>query len=147
MSFQIQVVSPDMADIGRTMSRYPQQLDKGMEEATRASLLTLQESVPSYPGTPAGSTYRRTGTLGRTLGAGGGSPDIFQTRKLGSGFEGRFGSRLNYAPYVIGDGTQARWMGHWWALSEVARRAKPKIERIWNMLAEAMKRFVERKGV
>src|SRR5512145_1411516 len=99
--------------IGR-MDAYPKQIQDGMSEAMQDTLLVVNENVPSYAEKPATSSYDRTGTLGRTLGSsieGGkrGSPDIYEVRALGSGVEGRFGTNLDYAPYVIGDKEQA-WM-------------------------------------
>src|SRR3990167_2236690 len=92
------------------MDKYPQELRAVMYVGVEASLLVLNESVPPYPDRE--SDYDRTGTLGRTLGSseGGGTAgqaSIHEIRPLGSGFEGRFGTNLGYAPYVIGDDEQA----------------------------------------
>ena len=65
-----------------------------------------------------GSTYRRTGTLGRKL-----------TVRVDSGpLEARIGTRLSYGPYVIGDSTQAPWMRHWKTIGKVGEEAMPRIE-------------------
>ena len=60
------------------MEKYPAELKEGMEATMEASLLVLQENVPAYPSPPQDSTYRRTGTLGRTLGSsvGGGKAGV-----------------------------------------------------------------------
>ena len=125
------------------MKNAPQQLKRGMRVAMDASLLALHESVPPYPAPPPDSTYRRTGTLGRTLGVGGGKPDIYRVIDRAEQFEGQFGTKLKYAPYVIGDVEQARvHSGRWWTMSKVAENAKDKITQIWNKLVEEIaKRF------
>lgn len=138
-------------EVIQRMEQYPDELHKGMEAAMDATMLVLWENVPPYPPPPDNSSYRRTGTLGRTLGSSmsggksGGEPDIYEVRPIGSGFEGRFGTRLEYAPYVIGDDTQA-WMHYqWWTISTVAIRATAKITKLWQLLGEKMARFLDGK--
>lgn len=135
------------------MKKYPVEMAKGMATTMTATLIALWENVPAYPPPPPDSTYDRTGTLGRSLGSdigggtGGGEPSIFVVRKLGEGFEGRFGTALEYAPYVIGDDTQAAHNSHWWNLRHVANRASEKINRLWQTLGEKMAAFLEGKGL
>ena len=62
--------------------------------------------------------YRRTGTLGRSI----------TTQVDSKALEGRVGTKLSYAPYVLGDATQARWMGHWHTFREVAKEKLPDIQ-------------------
>ena len=135
----------------KRMDKYPEKVHALMDVAMRATLLTTHENVMPYPAAKPDSTYRRTGTLGRTLGSdtlGGvvGAPEIFEVRSMGSNFEGHFGTNLEYAPYVIGDTTQAKiHQGRWWTLSKVVEKAMPKIERIWKQLAETMAKYLEGK--
>lgn len=131
----------------KRMSRYPDKLNQVEAKGMDATLAVLHESVPPYPPPPPDSTYRRTGTLGRSLGAsvsGGkaGTPSIYETKKLGSGYEGRFGTNLGYAEYVIGQ-LQAAWNKHWWQLREVAEKAKTKIVAIWNGIARQLAEFLD----
>lgn len=132
------------------MEKYPAELHRGQQITTDAALIVLWENVPPYPKQPgSGSEYQRTGTLGRTLGSGEtggtvGDPDIFTVKPLGTrGYEGKFGTRLSYAPYVIGDLTQARHMGYWWQMKDIAARSAAKIGRLFNELGEKMARFLE----
>src|SRR3972149_3265026 len=92
------------------MKAYPQKLNAALGITMDAAMLTLWENVPPYPPEPEASTYDRTGTLGRGEAGGksGGQPDIYEVREMGGGFEGHFGTNLEYAPYVIGDDTQAK---------------------------------------
>lgn len=132
------------------MEKYPDQLRQVQQVGVDATMLTLNESVPSYPPQPgSGSAYDRTGTLGRSLGSGegggaAGQADIFEVHALGDGFEGRFGTALDYAPNVIGDEDQAAHMGYWWQMKDVAERAAGKIERIWQDIGEKLAAFLER---
>lgn len=135
------------------MAAYPDELNAAVNLTMEASLLTLWENVPAYP-SPKGSnpTYERTGTLGRTLGSSeeggkGGEPDIYVIQALGGpgAYEGRFGTNLEYAPYVIGDEDQAAHMGYWWQMKDIGERAADKIERLWLSLGEKMKQFLESK--
>jgi hypothetical protein len=139
-----------LQEIIQRMQKYPEKLKEGLTAALDAALLILWENVPPYPPPPEGSTYRRTGTLGKTLGTsdGGGQsgkPDIYTVKPLGSAnFEAHFGTNLDYAPYVIGDKTQA-WMhkGRWWIMRDVATAAKTKITNVFRMLGETMKKWLE----
>ncbi len=143
----IQVFGLD--EVIQRMEAYPTELHQGMDTTMEASLLVLQENVPAYPQASETSTYRRTGTLGRTLGSaiGGGksgTPEIFEVRSMGSAVEGRFGTNLDYAPHVIGDETQA-WMHYrWFTMKTIADRATAKITRLWVILGEQMVAFMER---
>jgi hypothetical protein len=134
------------------MKAYPAELKKTLAITVTTALTVLWENVPPYPPPHEGSTYERTGTLGRSLGssagggASGGEPDVFKVKALGSGFEGRFGSNVDYAPYVIGDGTQNRYLYQWWTLKTIAEKSKGKIDRLFVTLGEKMAAFLEGKG-
>jgi hypothetical protein len=134
---------------------HPRKLYGEIRTTMNAALLVLWESVPGYPPPPEGSDYRRTGTLGRTLGSGeaggnlGGTPDIYELKNSGVLFEGSFGTRLKYAPYVIGDRNdeQAGHMRHWWTIPQtVVEKAAPKIERLFVVMNEALAKWLVRKG-
>ena len=75
-----------------------------------------------------------------------GKPDIFEVRKSGDNWEGHFGTNTEYAPFVIGENTQAAHMSHWWKISAVVEAAKEKLDKIFETLAEKMAQFLSRKG-
>jgi len=145
----VELVIDGLEESIEKMKDAPQQLKRGMRVAMDASLLALHESVPPYPAPPPDSTYRRTGTLGRTLGVGGGKPDIYRVIDKSEQFEGQFGTKLKYAPYVIGDrieglkeGQTDVHFGRWWTMSKIGEAAKDKITQIWSRLVEEIaKRF------
>ena len=138
------------------MRRYPVELVKQMAVGMSASLNIFWENVPPYPRQNPESTYVRKGAdgLGGSLGSdeqGGasGQPSIYKVKQLGQGgsFEGTFGTSLDYAPYVIGDTTQAAvHAGKWWQMKNVAEKSQAKIAELWNNIAEKMARFLEGKG-
>jgi hypothetical protein len=135
------------------MRQFPKKLDASMRVTMQAALLALWENVPAYPPPPDDSTYVRTGTMGRTLGSGegggksGGQPDIYEVRELGSGYEGHFGTNLDYAPHVIGEETQAKHMGHWWKISVIKEKAQEKIQGLFKTMGDKMAEFLEGKGL
>jgi hypothetical protein len=137
------------------MKAYPAEMTRAGSVAMNASLNTLWENVPAYPAPPEGSRYVRTGTLGKSLGSGmgggasGGSPSVYRIKRLGdSGFEGEFGTNLNYAEYVIGEEGQQSTVhaGRWWTIKVIAEKSADKIEKIWIMVAEKLAAFLDGKG-
>jgi hypothetical protein len=131
---------------------FPKKYTAAVTKTMQASLLILQGSAPKYPAKPTGSTYRRTGTLGRSLGTSmsgskTGKPDIFKITKGGGFQEGRFGTKLKYAEHVVGDYVthQAEHMRHWWTVpQDVVRRAIDKVDRAFVILADALAAYLDR---
>ena len=128
-----------------------------VRKTLEASLLTVWENVPSYPPKPATSNYVRTGTLGRSLGVSmygqrtEPGADHYQEIKQGPQMdEATFGTRLYYAPYVVGEGTQTetfRRIG-WKTLDGwVLRRVRGKIENLFKIMAAEMIRYLDGKGL
>lgn len=87
----------------------------GLQKSVTRLLLHLGGEMSVYPPPPSGSTYRRTGTLGRTWTAA--RP---QFKASGTLFEGRIGNATPYANYVQKADDQA-WMhkGRWQTETEV----------------------------
>lgn len=137
-------------EIQRRMQNSPQVFDRALRRTMDAALLIVWEKIPGYPPQPEGSAYVRTGTLGRSIGVGKQSkPDIYEVKKDGMYQAGRIGTRLKYAPYVIGERTQARWMRHWWTLDgTVLQSALPKIQEAFQVMARALADYIAKgKGV
>jgi hypothetical protein len=82
----------------------------------------VEAGMKVYPAPPSGSTYRRTGTLGRR----------WTTRPIRTTTEvGReIGNNTEYAPLVQGDELQATvHRGRWQTDAQVLRREAPQIVR------------------
>lgn len=134
-------------DLFERMEKYPLILKSHLRTTMRNSMYVVHSSVPSYPAPPASSTYRRTGTLGRSLIIGNmGAGNILEIKDTGIGIEGRFGTRLHYAQYVIGETTQA-WMhrGRWWTMADLRQRAEPKVQKLFNRMGEALVKWLASK--
>lgn len=143
MSNTTVTVTTTPPDLFNRLDRYPAEIHREIADTMEAALQHVAYSVPPYPPPPEGSTYRRTGTLGRSIGTGGGRPDIYNVRRLGDGYVGEFGTNLGYAPRVIGDGTQQQpWAGYWWNIGDVAEKAQPGIIRLFERLAQKMADFI-----
>ena len=136
-----------VGEIQRRFQQYPQKFDRVLGKTLDASLLTIWGDVPSYP--VYDSPYARTGTLGRTLGVGKtgrklGEPDILEKNIGPNMFEASFGTRLEYAPFVVGETTQAGHMAHWWTLDgTVFRKVKPKLEKLFKIMVEELARWLD----
>jgi len=127
-------------DLIQRMRRYPDELRDEMEKATRQALAHVQGSVPSYPPARLESRYRRTGTLGRSIGSGGGRADIYTVEPNGGGYVATLGTRLEYAPQVIGPDDQTPFFAGrgWWTLATALERAEPGIERIYEHMCKRL---------
>ena len=154
MPFTIEIIG--LTELRDRMARYPEQMDKAMELGFQRALLQVWESVFPYPPQPEGSRYIRkvSGGLGGSLGIGEsggqqGSPDIYEVKQTHGYTEARFGSRLGYAQYVIGDRAtqQAGHMRHWWTLpQDVFEAASPKIEATFQTIVDKLGKWLEGKG-
>lgn len=131
-------------DLIRRMDQYPLRLKEEMEKTMKQSLLHLQGSVPGYPPADPASSYLRTGTLGRSIGLGG-QADIYEVRSIGQGYEARLGTRLEYAPYVIGSESQTavHKARGWFTMRTVLEKAKPGIERLFEAMGRRMVEYLE----
>lgn len=94
---------------------FQQVMARGMERG----MLRLWSMVPEYPPAPELSSYKRTGTLGKSINV--------RTDVRGMSVRGVIGTNVTvktdssgYAQYVIGREDQA-WMhvGRWWTLEGV----------------------------
>ena len=144
-----EITETGLSEIIAKMQAFPEKLKEGLKTTMQDALLILWQNVPKYPPPPDNSTYTRTGTLGRSLGsseAGGqsGNPDIYTVKELGSArFEAHFGTNLDYAPYVIGDDTQAHQNSHWWVMGDIAKKAHDRVISLFQMLGATMARWLD----
>jgi hypothetical protein len=87
------------------------------ERGMRKGVTHVHQTVPPYPAPPPNSSYRRTGLLGRSI--------TTKTERSAGNILGIIGSNVDYAPVVIGEGTQAPvHQGRWWTLWQVVNKAK-----------------------
>lgn len=140
MNIDVRFNPPDLI---QRFQRYPDKLREELETTMEKALYHTQGSVPPYPPARPESSYVRTGTLGRSIGLGG-RADIYEVKRIGSGYEARLGTRLTYAPYVISSERQA-WMhqGRWWTMKTVAEKAKPGIIRLFQAMTERLAAYLE----
>lgn len=135
------------------MTKFPMELTKIVAVTMSTSLNTLWESVPPYPPQDSMAHYRRTGTLGRSLGSsmsggvGGGGPSIYKVRQLGEGsYEGEFGTNLEYAHFVIGENQAGMHKSNWWNIRNIAERSAEKINRLWQTAGDLLAQFLDKQG-
>jgi len=112
------------------------ELTRELEKTTRKAVLYVHGKVPSYPAAPFGSTYERTGTLGRGINT--------KVKTMGSNVVGLIGSPISYAPWVISDkevngiGPQTRThtATGWYTLQAVVRKAQDAVNRIFENMVK-----------
>ena len=136
------------------MRRYPQKFQQVLRFTFRAVLIKVWQLVPSYPSEPVDSTYDRTGTLGRSLGSSeaggttGGRPDIMEVQMGTKVSSATFGTKLEYAPYVIGPDTQAEiHRERWWTMLKLMKISIPHVIRIFERMTETLTRWLDGKAI
>jgi hypothetical protein len=134
------------------MQQYPQKLDSNVAATMWKAFDTIE--IPPYPPETPDQTYIRTETLGRGLGSGFGGGwekqmDIMEVKQLGPGdWTGTLGTKVPYAPYVVGEGTQAAvHQGRWWTLQGITRKAADKMSKVWQEMADKLAKWLDGKGL
>ena len=123
------------------VGRITPEIQRAMDKTMEASLNTLHENVPSYPRKPEASSYIRTGTLGKSIGMNNAKPTVYSIKGSGAKIEGRFGTDLSYAKYVIDPDRQAYMhRGRWWTTDNIVKASKSKILRLWDKMIQIVKR-------
>ena len=142
---EIRINPPDLFN---RMAKYPDKLKEEMRGTMNQALLHVQGSIPAYPPQNPNSTYARTLTLGRTIGLSG-KPDVKTIKTSSKGVEGRIGTRLYYAPFVIGDQTQSKKVkqsADWWTISTIVERATPGVIKLFDAMSERLVKWLAGKG-
>ena len=101
-----------------------------IKKAMTKAVYFLQSKVAVYPPPPPTSTYRRTGTLGRSI--------TSEVKGIGGEIHGIVGTAIPYAPYVIGPKQAAFHKGRWKQMAEHAKEQAGKIEEFFAKAAEAI---------
>jgi len=83
------------------------------------SVARIVERMGDYPPQPAGTTYRRTGTLGRRW--------TMEVTEDADGITAEAGNNTTYGPFVQSEQFQAAWMGHWQTDRDVIEELEPVI--------------------
>jgi hypothetical protein len=132
MPFSINI--PELPTLLAALAAYPEIAQPILEDASNAALLSLIPYLASYPPKPAQSTYRRSGTLGRTWAS---ARPAFTP--ISSGFEGSVGNPTPYAIYAQGE-FQPPWMEHWQTDEDVVGAHRADMEAYFET---ALQRIVE----
>ena len=126
--------------IAKLKSLQAPELISELQKTTHQAVAYVHSQVPPYPAPPAGSTYSRTGTLGRGINT--------KVKTMGSEVIGIIGSPTPYSPWVISDeaaggaGPQA-WMhqGRWWTLQSVVKNTAAEVVKFFeDMIARLVNR-------
>lgn len=98
----------------------------GMVQAARIlrppmtrSMARVVARMADYPPQPAGTTYRRTGTLGRRW-----TQEVTETA---DSITAEAGNNTTYGPFAQSEMFQAHWMDHWQTDQDVISELEPTI--------------------
>jgi len=125
---------------GNLQKKFP----KMLEDATMNAVLYVHKNIPKYPAQPSGSSYRRTGTLGRTITSlqGSGPEALSRVDNAFGQVRGIVGTKLSYAPFVIDKDRQS--VGHkrngWWNLQDVVKGLRSGIKSTYAKALDAFLR-------
>src|SRR5262245_56539893 len=121
MSFEVQIVG--LAPLLEALNRFPEAVRPALQQAAEVALLSLIPDLADYPPPPAGSTYRRTGTLGRLWTAA--QPEFAADA---SGFEASIGNATPYGDFVQGEHQASMHRGRWKTVEDVVNSHQAEIE-------------------
>jgi len=133
MGFEIDIKG--LAPLLDALKQWPEITRPILEEAAEAALLSLIPDLASYPPAPAGSAYRRTGTLGRLWASA--RPEF---APLSSGFEARIGNKTPYGVFVQGEWQAKQHQGTWPTTEEIVAAHQAELEAYFEA---ALERVVE----
>lgn len=124
----MRVIVTGLDELREKYRRAERDIRPALEKGMRKAMYYVHSQTPAYPAAPIGSTYRRTGTLGRSI-----STDV---KPVGGSVTGIIGTPVEYAPYVIDEDRQA-WMhrGRWWTLQSVVRKS---LDRVVEILGDTL---------
>ncbi len=123
------VIVLNAPEVIAALERSPELLREALKLAAQKWLLRRQAELARYPAPPANSSYRRTGTLGRTWTSA--KPSYAGTN--GTTFQAKVGNATPYGPYVQGDpkkkpGQAKIHQGRWSNVPQVEQDAALELE-------------------
>ena len=129
---EVTIEIPELDALLRKFGASNRIVQSAVKGAIQKSVYHLQSKVATYPPPPPMSTYRRTGTLGRS----------WTTKIEGSGREirGIVGNAIPYAPFVQGPDQAWMHVGRWKTIGQVAEEETAKVR---EFFAGATKKVVE----
>lgn len=125
-------IKTNIADVAGELERRGLRILDALEGPIDRGAIRIEAAMKVYPSPPSGSTYRRTGTLGRRWT----TKPIRRVDEVGR----EVGNKTDYAPFVQSDELQATvHRGRWQTDAQVLRREAPAILRdIEDTLTELM---------
>jgi hypothetical protein len=140
-----------LKEISDKLGKFPKVLNQKIKETMEKSLRILWEKVPPYPpqAVPP-EVYKRTGTLGKSIGLNNAKPTVYSIKGTGKNTVGQFGTNLKYAKHVIDPERQAymhkpgyKGRQGWWTMDDIRKAASAKIKQAWGNLVNATKRVLK----
>lgn len=123
----------------RLMKQFPDVVKREIRTVMDKGLLLMQADAADYPPPPPGSTYRRTGTLGRLWTS---AQHRFTVK--GDVLEGRIGNATPYAHEVQSAASQAVYhQGRWKTVEQIMEEAGPEINELLDQAGRNLAREFE----
>ena len=141
----IDIITIGLASLRAKFARMATKMPEQIEKASLETVLYVHSNMPKYPPVPSGSSYRRTGLLGRSVTTlMGRSPDALSRveNKFG-GVRAIVGTKVKYSPWVIDENRQTSTHrdNGWWTLQGVVRSLSGGIRKVY---AKSMREFLKR---
>lgn len=134
-TMRIQIKIKGVKEYRRAMRAGPDLVKRGIRRAMEAAMNLIRRKQ-KYPAPPAGSTYVRTGTLGRQL--------THEVRQIGSKTVGILGSPTVYAPFVIGEDQASVHRGRWWTILGLITKNAREITSLFERMMRRVNAEIER---
>ena len=127
-----EIETKGVEQVRKKIDRLQKRLDTGdpgstVRQVLRRVVILIQSRMMVYPPQRAGSSYRRTGTLGRTW-----TSDVYSE---GDSLIGKVGNVTKYAPQVQSEKFQSKaHKGRWQTDVQVIRELEPEINAEFSAL-------------
>lgn len=139
MADEVRLEVEGAKELIRLLKQFPDVVKKEIRGVMDKGLLLMQADAADYPPPPPGSTYRRTGTLGRLWTS---AQHRFSVK--GDVLEGRVGNATPYGPYVQSEARQAAvHQGRWKTVEQIMRDAEPEINELLDQAGRNLAREFE----
>lgn len=138
---EYEILTEGDKEIIKFFEQFPDLAQKETKAFVNRALFLLQNRAADYPPAIPGSSYRRTGTLGRLW-----TTARHEFKEGPSYIEGRIGNRTPYGPYVQSEAQQAAvHKGRWKTIEQIIEDSRADIDKLLSQSGRNLEKEYKRR--